>query len=123
MDVRFCEGRNPCREAHVRAVSFRTVVLRALPNAPGEVRVPLDKDLHGCRQTAKWSVKLPRNRLVGNVRDCSKAKAQSGHGSSIVAASPFARIMGNSVSVPSRSRGMISLTTRCCASRFACNRA
>ena len=26
MDVRFCEGRNPCREAHVRAVSFRTVV-------------------------------------------------------------------------------------------------
>jgi len=53
MDVRFCEGRNPCREALVRTVSSRSFVLRALPSTPGAVRVPLDKDLHGSRLCAE----------------------------------------------------------------------
>ncbi len=30
MDVRFCEGRNPCREAHVRTVSSKDTGVRAL---------------------------------------------------------------------------------------------
>ena len=46
-----------------------------------------------------------------------------GHDTSILTASPFARIKGDSVSVASCSRGMISSTTRCCASRFALSRA
>jgi hypothetical protein len=53
MDVRFCEGRNPCREAHVRTVSSKDTGVRALPSALGKVRVPLHKDLHGSRQTVE----------------------------------------------------------------------
>src|SRR6516225_1367063 len=49
MDVRFCERRNPCREALMRTVSYRSFASHALASAPGRVRVPLDKDLHGSR--------------------------------------------------------------------------
>ena len=58
MDVRFCEGRNPRREARVRTVSSRGFVLRALPSAPGEVRVPLDKDLHGSRHLVEVAERM-----------------------------------------------------------------
>ena len=35
----------------MRTVSSKDTGVRALPSAPGKVRVPLDKDLHGSRQT------------------------------------------------------------------------
>ena len=41
-------------------VSSKDTAVRALPSAQGEVRVPLDKDLHGCRQT----VEVVRETLV-----------------------------------------------------------
>src|SRR5438105_11466096 len=66
MDVRFCEGRNHRREAHVKAgttaerhtcelrVLIASIVRAPPKRASGESFSPLTKDLHGCRQTRSW---------------------------------------------------------------------
>lgn len=66
MDVRFCEGRNHRREAHVRAVgSDRTEHCALLRSAPQENLFLLDEDLHGGRQT-EVIARSGRPRLLPN---------------------------------------------------------
>src|SRR5215469_16706662 len=57
MDVRFCEGRNHRREAHVRAAGSKDV--RFARSSVARVRravFSLDNDLHGRRQIGGWQV-------------------------------------------------------------------
>src|SRR5271157_4121600 len=53
----------------LHAMSPANTVLGALASAPGRPLLPLDKDLHGSRQTVELPLacKLPRNRLMGDV--------------------------------------------------------
>jgi len=56
MDVRFCEGRNHRREAHVRAAGSKDV--RFARSSVARVRrtvFSLDNDLHGGRPVGEWS--------------------------------------------------------------------
>jgi len=54
MDVRFCEGRNHRREAHVRAAgSARVRHARSSEARLMRKLFLLDKDLHGSRQTGE----------------------------------------------------------------------
>ena len=50
----------------MRTVSYRSFASHALASAPGRVRVPLDKDLHGCRQPLEYPRLLIIGRAVGN---------------------------------------------------------
>src|SRR5256885_2676969 len=63
MDVRFCEGRNHRREAHVRAAGSARVRgarssearLRRIFFSLTKTYMDIDKDLHGHRQTGRWN--------------------------------------------------------------------
>ena len=64
MDVRFCEGRNHRREAQMRAGVLAIVVLaRSSVARVRRMLFPLDKDLHGCRLTARWKCPLGFHRM------------------------------------------------------------
>jgi hypothetical protein len=70
MDVRFCEGRNHRREAQVRAADAGECgCARSSEARVRRTAFPLDKDLHGCRQTLPNPIRLglPVNReeLIG----------------------------------------------------------
>jgi hypothetical protein len=55
MDVRFCEGRNHRREAQLRAADAGECgCARSSEARVRRTAFPLDKDLHGCRQTGSY---------------------------------------------------------------------
>src|SRR4051794_6800715 len=67
MDVRFCEGRNHRREAHVRAAGSKDV--RFARSSVARVRrtvFPLDNDLHGW--SATWTPDYQQNGTVSGLQ-------------------------------------------------------
>ena len=79
MDVRFCEGRNHRREAHVRAAGSDSFT--SARSSVARVRRPfflLDKDLHGGRQTGSYPGGLrPSHPALDSNRCCNIANFTS----------------------------------------------
>src|ERR1700739_2506583 len=78
MDVRFCEGRNHRREAHVRAAgSDRAQQCALLPSALQENLFLLAKDLHGRRQLRNGLVVDDKLRSKSSIREIACQSLQT----------------------------------------------